>query len=436
MTTARHVQVAQQRTMSLLMLSQTLGSIAVTITFAVSGILAAEMAGSTSAAGLTQATLTLGAGAAAYLLGTWMNKKGRRTGMATGYLIGALGAAACVTAAETSIFPLLVAGTAALGASVASTGATRFAATDLATSDRRATALSTVVWVATIGAVLGPLMVGPAADFAVAMGLPPLAGAFVFDGTCAAIAGLLIFVRMRPDPLLLARQTGNVANRTTESPAEQRTSFTGLVPAITALVLSHATMTAVMVMTPLEMHDHGASHAAIGTAVSIHFLGMYALSPLSGLLADRVGVRAGLLAGGAMQMTAVVVLTGLLGESAITHALGLFLVGFGWSLCTVAASAHIASASKGNTRIQGAADTAMTVASAAAALVAGPLMAIWGFGGLLALAALFTLGGLAVVPRVQARSADPESASVEPWPGRAGSTGQSRACAGDENVRV
>ncbi|WP_152691114.1 hypothetical protein [Jiangella alkaliphila] len=68
----------QRRTMALLLASQVLGSIAVTVTFAVSGILAAEMSGSTGAAGLTQATLTVGAGVSSYLLAAWMNRRGRR----------------------------------------------------------------------------------------------------------------------------------------------------------------------------------------------------------------------------------------------------------------------------------------------------------------------------------------------------------------------
>jgi MFS family permease len=401
------VRLVQRRTMSLLVVSQVLGSIAVTVTFAVSGILAVELSGSTGAAGLNQASLTLGAGAASYLLATLMNRRGRRIGMAVGYLIGAAGAGLCVVAASVESFGLLVAGTVALGASSASTNVARYAATDLAPSARRATSLSLVVWVATAGAVVGPLMVGPASAVARQAGLPPLAGPFLLDLACAAIAGLIIVTFLRPDPLLLARATvarSVVAGESpspASSPAASRPSFAGVAPTVAALVLAHATMTAVMVMTPVQMHHDGATHTAVGAVISVHFLGMFAFAPLSGMLADRVGVRPALVVGGAILLLSLVVSAGGFGASDFTHGLGLFLLGLGWSVATVAASSHIATCSVGDTRIQGAADTAMTVVSAGAAAVAGPLMALWGFAGLLGLAAVFSTGVLLAAMRIR-----------------------------------
>jgi len=398
------VRFVQRRTLSLLVVSQILGSIAVTVTFTVSGILAVEMSGSTSAAGLTQAVLTLGTAAASYMLATWMNRSGRRRGLTCGYLIGAFGAGMCVVAAISNSFSLLVAGMGALGASSASTNMSRYVATDLAPSNRRATALSIVVWVATVGAVLGPLLVGPAIAAAKQFGLPPLSGPLLIDMTAALIAALVIFMFLRPDPLTLAREIGRPGPRmgsTPPEPSARATRIPTVAPAIAALVLAGSVMTAVMVMTPLEMHHNGASHSAIGAVLSSHFLGMYAFAPLSGLLADRAGVRPALVVGSAILMVSLVVLVGTLGQTDFTHGLGLFMVGLGWSVCTVAASSHIAACSAVDTRIQGAADTAMTVVSAAAAAAAGPLMVLWGFNGLLALAAVLSLGVLLSTFRIR-----------------------------------
>ncbi|WP_152691115.1 MFS transporter [Jiangella alkaliphila] len=155
-----------------------------------------------------------------------------------------------------------------------------------------------------------------------------------------------------------------------------------------------------MVMTPVQMHHEGGSHTAIGAAISVHFLGMYAFAPLSGLLADRVGVRPALVAGGTILLISSAVAAGFAGSAAYTHGLGLFLLGLGWSVCTVAASAHIAASSAGDTRIQGAADTAMTLVSAGAALAAGPIMLVWGFVGLLVLATVLSAGVLVASTRV------------------------------------
>ncbi|URN08878.1 MFS transporter [Actinomadura madurae] len=402
MTLSFDLRRVQRRTLILLMVSQVVGSIAVALTFAVSGILAAELAGSPGAAGLAQATLILGAGAASYLLATLMNRKGRRGGLAAGYLIGAIGAGMCVVAATTESFALLIAGMGALGASSASTNGCRYAVTDLAPEGRRATTLSMVVWVATVGAVVGPLMVGPAQAVSTRLGLHPLAGPLLVDMTGALIAALVIFSLLRPDPLIVARTLGRPAgHRAERHQARPRRHASPLGPGIAALMLANAAMVAVMVMTPLEMHHQGAAHTAIGAALSAHFLGMYAFAPLSGALSDRAGVPTALVVGGAVLLFSLVVLIGWFGQSPFTHGLGLFLVGLGWSVCTVAASSHIAACSMGDTRVQGAADTAMTVMAAAAVAVAGPLMALWGFNGLLAMAAVLSIGILLAAHRIR-----------------------------------
>jgi MFS family permease len=259
-----------------------------------------------------------------------------------------------------------------------------------------------VVWIATVGAVLGPLMVGPAQAVSTRLGLHPLAGPLLVDMTGALIAALVIFSLLRPDPLIVARTLGRPADHQAERHrVRPQRHASPLGPGIAALMLANATMVAVMVMTPLEMHHQGAAHTDIGAALSAHFLGMYAFAPLSGILSDRAGVPTALVTGGTVLLVSLVMLIGWFGKSPFTHGLGLSLVGLGWSVCTVAASSHIAACSMGDTRVQGAADTAMTVMAAAAAAAAGPLMALWGFNGLLALAAVMSIGILPAAHRIR-----------------------------------
>jgi MFS family permease len=395
------VRAAQRRTLALLMVGESLGSVALTIGFAVVGILAAQLAGSTGAVGLTQASQTAGAAVASYAIGAWMHRQGRRRGLATGYLVGALGAALCVAAATTGSFALLVAGSVSLGSAAASSSLSRYASTDLASPERRATALSLVVWTATLGAVAGPLLVPLSEGWADRFGLPALAGPFVFAMASTGLAGVILLVFLRPDPLLLARSTGRV-----EAPARRAgpgvaTSVRELAPAIAALVLAHTTMVAVMVMTPVAMHHGGSSHQAIGTALSAHFFGMYVFAPLSGLLADRLGIRGTLWIGGAILTASLAVLAGFAGGTPATHGIGMFLLGLGWSVCTVAASAHIATRSAGDTRVQGVTETTMAVVSAGGAAASGPIMAVWGFDGLITLAGLLTLALLVAATRIR-----------------------------------
>jgi MFS family permease len=412
-TTDRHpdVQRVQRRTVVLLMLGETLGSVALTVGFAVVGILAAQLAGSTGAVGFTQASQTVGAAVASYALGTWMNTRGRRLGLAAGYLIGALGAGSCMAAAVTGSFLLLLAGSVALGFASASGSLSRYASTDLASPSRRATTLSLVMWTATAGAVAGPLLVPVAEAGAEHLGLPPLAGPFGLAMVTTGSAAVLLFLFLRPDPLLMARALERPAAPSDPAEHVAPASVRQLAPTVAALVLAHTTMVAVMVMTPIAMHHAGSTHQVIGAAVSVHFLGMFAFAPLSGLLADRCGVRPALGIGGVVLVLSLAVLAGLFGSGSASHAIGMFALGLGWSLCTVAATAHIAACSHGDTRIQGIAETTMACVSAATAAASGPLMAIWGFDGLLALALLLTSGLFVATARI--RLAAPATAVAE-----------------------
>ena len=170
---------------------------------------------------------------------------------------------------------------------------------------------------------------------------------------------------------------------------------------IAALVLTHTTMVVVMVMTPVAMHHGGATHQAIGAAISVHFLGMFAFAPLSGLIADRWGVRPALVLGGAILLISLALLAGVVGETSTAHAGGMFALGLGWSVSTVAASAHIAACSVADTRIQGATESTMSFISAGVAAGSGPIMAVWGFDGLIGLAALFVSALLVVTTRIR-----------------------------------
>ena len=77
---------------------------------------------------------------------------------------------------------------------------------------------------------------------------------------------------------------------------------------LTAVVVSHAVMVGVMVMTPVHMGHAGGSAGAtlrvIGVVISVHVAGMYLFSPLVGMLADRAGRRTTVALGGALLLAA------------------------------------------------------------------------------------------------------------------------------------
>ncbi len=389
----------QRRTVRTLMVSQVFGGLGVTLTVAVAALLAERVSGSESLAGLAQTMQVLGAGLASFAIAWLMGRRGRRAGLAVGYLLGAGGATVCVVAGVVSSFPLLLTGATLLGATTAATNQSRYAATDVATPERRAGALALVVWATTVGAVAGPNLAGVAGRFARSLGLPPLTGPFLFGGAAMLAATAVLLVLLRPDPLLVAREAALA-----KGPAVRRPSFgrvltvarttPGVLAGASALSLAHAVMVAVMVMTPLYMHHGGATLEVIGVVLSAHVLGMFALAPVAGWAADRFG-RPVVLSAGAVVLFAALLLAGT-SQAGASYAIGvgLFLLGLGWSLCTVAASALLSESAPSEVRtdVQGAADLAMNLTAAVAGAVAGVVVGTLGYPALTIFAACLVTG--------------------------------------------
>lgn len=373
----------QNRTVRVLAIGQTLGALAYGVTISIGALLAASISGNDALSGLAVATLTLGAAIAAMPLAALANARGRRWSLGLGNGIALLGIAVVIGAAEINSFPLLLAGFALIGSGNAGNMQARFAATDLATRERRARDLSLVVWATTIGAVLGPNLQGPGALIGSWLHMPPLTGAYVFS-IAAQVACLLVFVfGLRPDPLLRARELDaqrgvNDAHLTDHVDRPWLARY-----AILAIAASHGVMVAVMSMTPIHMQHAHATLAIIGFTISLHVAGMYALSPVFGVLADRFG-RVTIIAFGQVQLAASLILVFLAPENTALVTIALVLLGTGWSAGTVAGSALLsdASAIAYRTRRQGRSDAIMSFTGAGSAILAGVLMANIGYSGL------------------------------------------------------
>jgi MFS family permease len=388
----------QRRTVRTLVVSQAVGAVGVTIGVATASLLARDISGSETMAGLAQTFQVLGTALAAYVLARVMRRRGRRVGLVAGYLVGATGAVLAVVAGVVDSMAVLLTGAVLLGATSAVNSGSRYAATDLATEEHRARALSVVVWATTVGAVAGPNLVGVGGSAARSLGIPELTGGFAIGAVVLVLAAGWVWVRLRPDPLLLAQEAAGVVPAS--GPEERGRSWGRFVTvvrevpavgaAVVAMACAHAAMVSVMIMTPLHMEHGGAHLEVIGFVISVHVLGMFAFSPVVGWATDRFGRSAVLVTGGVVLLVSLA-LCGLSPEGSSWQILsGLFLLGLGWSCATVAASTVIADRTpiEARTDVQGTSDMAMALTAAGGGALAGVIVGVLGYAALALFAAL------------------------------------------------
>ena len=403
---------AQRRTVRVLVLTQAVGAVGITIGIATASLLARDLSGSEALSGLAQTSQVLGAAVISFLLAPLMARRGRRTGLMTGYVVGACGGLTAVLAGVVGSMQVLLLGALMLGAATSANNAARYAATDLATDANRARSLSMVVWATTIGAVAGPNLTGLAGALAHGIGIPELTGPFAIGAIGMLCAALVVGLLLRPDPLLLAqraaRPVGVVAPGRTGSSWSRTVETVRARPqlgyAIAGLALTHATMIGVMTMTPIHMEHGGSGLEVIGIVISVHVLGMFAFSPFVGMLADRFGRPPVLGGGGATLLLALLLCASSPTGMSWQVTLGLFLLGLGWSLSMVASSTMVAEHApiEVRTDVQGVSDLVMGMTAAVAGALAGLVVGQAGYPALALVSLLLVVGVLGCALRAAA----------------------------------
>ncbi|MEW1755014.1 MFS transporter [Streptomyces cyaneofuscatus] len=399
----------------MLVVSQILGGLGVAIGIALAPMLATEVTGSEALSGLAPTASVAGTALLSLPLAALMTSRGRRPGLVLAYLIGALGGALVVLGTMARSFPLLLLGMAAFGAGSSANLQARFAAADLVGPERRGRAISTVVWATTIGSVVGPNIAAPAGRLFHGSPVPETAGPYLWSAVAFLAAGVTVAVLLRPDPLLTARA---LAPRSPQG--EGKRSLRAGVAAVRespmarlalgTVTVSHTAMVSIMVMTPVHLGGHGAGLQLIGLVISGHIAGMYAFSPVMGWLADRfgrlsvIGLAVGLLSCAAL-------LAGTAGPRHGQTALGLFVLGLGWSAGMIAGSALLTDSVPQDARaaVQGLSDLTMNAAAGIGGATAGVIVAQWGYGPLNAIGAALLLPVAALALR---RSMKPSAAGA------------------------
>ncbi len=398
----------QRRTVAVLASGQVLGGLAFGATVSLGAVLAADISGDDALSGLAAAAVTLGTALIAIPLAALARGRGRRLALTAGMLIALVGVGLVVFAVGLGSFVLLLLGFGLIGGGQAANLQSRFAAADLATDRSRGRDLSIVVWATTIGAVLGPNLTGPGEVIGQAIGMPPLTGPYVFTIVAQLLGVALYLFALRPDPLLLAQREVARATEHHEATSIAKPDRPLVARyAIFAIAAAHGTMVAVMAMTPVHLLHHGATLSIIGLTISLHIAGMFALAPVFGILADRIGRLRTILVGQAI--LALSLLTASFGaDSTVAVTVGLVLLGLGWSASTVAGSTLLTEASSEQlrTRRQGLSDFTMSIVGAVGAILAGVVLGWIGYDGLALVVGVLVVAVVALAPWGRDRRAE------------------------------
>lgn len=404
----------QRKTVRVLTAGQVLSGFGLGSTLSIGSLLAQDLSGSAAWAGAAATFSTLGAATWAIPLARLAYAKGRKVALASGAALAISGAMLIITAASIRIFPLLLLALFLLGAGSATGLQARFAATDLPNQGRQSRDLSLVVWATTIGAVIGPNLFGPGEIIGTAIGLPHMTGPFVITIAAQTLATMVFWFGLRPDPLLTAKTLGDARVK------KPKLSFASAIAtlkkypraayAVISIALSHMVMVAVMSMTPAHLKMEGATLVVVGFTISVHIAGMYAFSPIFGILADKLGKIQTVVLGQVIYIAAL----SFAGFGMHDHnlvLLGLFLLGLGWSAATVSASSLLSASLPADekTNVQGMSDSLMNLSGAFGGAISGSIMAALMFVGLnlaalIPVAIILALSGIALLKKQQGDS--------------------------------
>lgn len=388
-------QSARKITLTLF-LAQSLSSAGFIAIATLSSILGAKLGGGAGWAGVPSAIYLLGSAFAAFLWGYLMDAIGRRRGLVLGLALGTLGAGLAMHAIIVGLLPEFLLGMILLGGANAAVVLGRFAAAEVHPPTQRGKAISNVVIGGTFGSIFGPLLVAPSGHFIRTFGLDELSGAYGAALVLLILAGIVIFLGLRPDPRELGREVARVHPEPVSMNSQARSLAQILrqpaaAIAISAMVLGQVVMVMVMAITSLHMRNHQHGLGSISLVISAHTFGMYAFSLLSGRLVDRWGRGPVIVSGAAALLLAC--LAAPISPQVLPLGIALFLLGLGWNFCFVGGSALLADqlSIAERARTQGFNDLLVGLASALAGLCSGLVFAAVGYGPMAWLGALLAL---------------------------------------------
>jgi MFS family permease len=359
--------------------------------------------------------LTAGA-LAALPAGRLMDRYGRVPVIAGGFVAGMVGCLLTALGCLVDNAALVILGFLGVGAMNGAVLLARTAVADMYPEERKARAISYVLFGALFGAALGPLVFRPlfaGKDLELdTLVIPWLAAAAM------CVVGVALALLIRPDPRTIALELQHAGLAAGEPEPTERAEPLGRIlrrpgvpSAVLAAVASFAVMAGVMNLTGYVVVGHEHAQADVFTVISLHIVGMFGLVLVVGELVDRAGRRRSLIGGLVIMALSTVMLAWVVSIPAMS--LSLYLLGLGWNVSYVAASAELVTHAKPveRGRLVGFTDLVAGLTAATLALLGGLAYTEWGVVALSVGATLAVVApALAILLSRRSPAAAPEPA--------------------------
>jgi len=382
--------------------NQSLASAGFIAAATLNSIVGASLANHAGWAGVPTAVYLLAGALAAFGWGYLFDSMGRRNGLVTGLLLGALGSGIAFYAIVIHSFIFFLGGMVLMGIANAAVQLGRFAAAEVNQPKNRGRAISNVVIGGTVGSVVGPFVAGPAGTFFKPIAGDELAGAYAISLILFCIGAAVVFMGLRPDPRELGRAVTEQFPEAHTNQGRARSFFEifrqpAALVALVAMLLGQMVMVLVMVITSLHMKDHHHMLGDISAVISAHTFGMFAFSIISGRLADRFGRGPVIIFGSFTLVLACIAAT--LSPDVLPLGIALFLLGLGWNFCYVGGSTLLADqlSPLERARTQGFNDLLVGLASAIGSLSSGYIFSALGYNTMALIAS-----AMAIIPFLMA----------------------------------
>jgi len=286
-----------------------------------------QLTGRASLGGLLFALWAVALGTGAQLGGLLMDRFGRRPGLSIAQLLlglaSIMASVSVLRGSTAGLFASAIFGGLGSGAALLA----RAAVADMYPIERRGVAVGFLLAAGTVGAIVGPQLVQLAHLLSPQSSQSArLAASWMIAAIFSAVAfGCMLALRPDPKDLAPPRKTPvSTVKRSLRTLLQLPAMRAGAI----AMGLAQGAMTGLMAVYAIAASARGVGIGVIALILSAHFSGMFGFSPVWGVFLDRIGRRDGLLAGAAL--IAIGGLTIGLPHAALS-ALGLFLVGLGWS---------------------------------------------------------------------------------------------------------